>query len=159
MTSAASRAAPRPAFVSTPLTAAYWEAAADGVLLLQRCRPAGHVQHYPRGLCATCWSDDLEWAPAEGTGRVWTFTVVHMPGHPAWSDQVPYVLALVELDEGPRMMTDIVGVDPADVFVGQRVRLVGASGTVVEQPLLVFAPVGLGPNSRVLHDGDGLARD
>lgn len=132
---------PRPGFVSVQTTVPYWEAAAEGTLLLQRCKPAGHLQHYPRSICATCWSEDLAWQPASGRGAVWAFTVVHMSGHAAWRDEVPYTLALVELEEGPRLMTNVVGVDPESVHVGMAVELAAEHDTSGPQPLLQFSPV------------------
>ncbi|MFF5989998.1 Zn-ribbon domain-containing OB-fold protein [Prauserella flavalba] len=108
----------KPGPTPVPLTEPFWAAARRGELLLQRCRSCGHHQHYPRVLCTRCWHRELDWVPSAGKGRVWTFTVVHRPGHPAWSDDVPYALAIVELDEGPRLLTNVVGLDPADVTVG-----------------------------------------
>ena len=132
---------PRPGFLSVRTTAPYWEAAAEGTLLLQRCKPAGHLQHYPRSICATCWSEDLVWQPASGRGTVWAFTVVHMPGHPAWLNEVPYTLALVELEEGPRLMTNVIGIDPEVVHVGMAVELAVERRDSDPQPLLQFSPV------------------
>lgn len=131
---------PRPAGISTPATAAYWTAAAAGRLSIQSCARCGHRQHYPRTLCARCWSDDVQLIPAAGTGTVETFTVVHAPGHPAWIADVPYVLALVELDEGPRLMTNIVGVPVDGVYVGQRVTLSPPVPTA-DPPVVVFTPI------------------
>ncbi|MGO4385113.1 Zn-ribbon domain-containing OB-fold protein [Specibacter sp. RAF43] len=131
----------KPGFVWTPLTRTYWDAAAKGVLLLQRCGDCANLQHYPRSLCTNCWSEDLAWQAASGLGRVWTFTVVGIPGHAAWGSDVPYVLALVELDEGPRLMTNIVGCDPADVACGQRMRLSPHLGATGHQALLQFTPI------------------
>lgn len=114
---------PRPALVPTPETAEFWRAARLGRLLLQRCQRCGGVQHYPRALCARCWHDGLEWFEASGMGSVWTYTVVHRPGHPAWQAHVPYVLAIVELDEGPWVVTNVLDVPCEEVSVGMRVRL------------------------------------
>lgn len=132
----------RPHGVTTPLTDVYWQAAEQGRLLLQRCTACGHLQHYPRTLCSSCWCDDLTWVDASGRGRVATATVVHMPGHPAWQSETPYVLALVELDEGPRLMTNVVGVAPDSVTVGDRVRLAPAPGdpSLDGPALLQFTP-------------------
>lgn len=130
----------KPGFVQTPLTKAYWDAAADGELLLQRCVDCNNLQHYPRSICTSCWSEDLVWQSASGLGRVWTFTVVGIPGHAAWGSEVPYILALVELDEGPRLMTNIVGCDPAGVACGQRVSLRAHRGPDDHQTLLQFTP-------------------
>jgi uncharacterized OB-fold protein len=132
---------PRPAAVTTPLTQHYWDAAAHGRLLVQRCITCGHHQHYPRTLCTACWSDDLTWVEAKGTGHVATLTVVHMPGHPAWQRETPYVLALVELDEGPRLMTNITGTDPENVYVGMPVRAhLPGSHPDGGPPLVQFTP-------------------
>ncbi|HSF26534.1 MAG TPA: Zn-ribbon domain-containing OB-fold protein [Actinomycetes bacterium] len=134
---------PRPPMLSTPATAPYWAAAAVGRLLLQRCRSCGRLQHYARTLCAGCWSEDLDWVEAAGTGTVWTLTVAHVPGHPAWAAAAPYVLAIVELDEGPRLLTNVVGVPPQSVAVGQRVRLVRHTDSCPEgdPALLQFTPL------------------
>lgn len=110
---------PEPTIEAT--TATYWQAAAEQRLLLPRCRACARVHHHPRGLCPYCWSSDLDWVEAAGTGEVVTFSVVHQPPSPAFS--VPYVLAVVELREGPRMMTNIIDVDPAHVTVGMAVEV------------------------------------
>jgi len=129
---------PRPAGVSTPATAPYWAAAAEGRLQIQECRQCGHVQHYPRTLCSTCWSEDLQLVDAAGTGTVFTYTVVRQPGHPAWRGQVPYVLALIELDEGPRVMSNVVGVPVEEVTVGARVQLAPTPPAEGGPPTVVF---------------------
>ncbi|MBY4383808.1 hypothetical protein CH298_02365 [Rhodococcoides fascians] len=126
---------PKPGPVVTELTRTYWAAAEDGTLLIQQCGTCHTYQHYPARMCRTCWSEDIDWVKARGTGTVWTFTVVGIPGHPAWKAESPYILALVELDEGPRLMTNIVGSEPGDVRVGQRVALAPAA---TEQPALQF---------------------
>jgi uncharacterized protein len=131
---------PKPGHVSTPLTEPYWEAANNGVLLLQNCRDCENVQHYPRNICVRCWSHNLDWKPATGIGTVWTFTIVSIPGHPGWNVEVPYVLALVELAEGPRLMTNIIGCDPNDVAVGQEVVLTPIRHAKNDQTLLQFTP-------------------
>ena len=112
----------KPGPIPVPLTEPFWAAARRGELLVQRCRHCGLHQHYPRVLCGRCWRQDLDLVRSAGRGRVWTYTVVHRPGHPAWEADVPYVLALVELDEGPRLMTNVVGVPPERVRVGMRVE-------------------------------------
>jgi len=132
------RLIPKPGFVFTSRSSPYWQRASEGELLLQRCRDCGHLQHYPRSLCVRCWSHDLDWQQAAGTGTVWTYTVVAIPGHPAWGPHVPYVLALVELDEGPRLMTNIVDCPPDTVYCGQAVRLLPGRDETDNQTLLQF---------------------
>jgi uncharacterized protein len=98
-------------------TRPYWEGAREGRLLLQRCRSCRHAIHYPRAWCPACWATDLEWFEASGRGRVITFTVVHQAPFAAYTADVPYVLAVVGLDEGPQMMANVVGVRPGEVRV------------------------------------------
>lgn len=130
----------KPALTVTALSRPWWDAVSDGILLLQRCLSCGHVQHYPRMLCSACWSLDLEWTEAVGHAEVRAFTVVRRPGHPAWTADAPYVIGLVQLDEGPTMMTRIVDLDPEDVHVGQRVLLDTRVLSDGEPALPVFRP-------------------
>jgi hypothetical protein len=102
-------------------TRGYWEGAGRGELVLQRCRSCGTVQHKPRGLCVSCLGGDLEHFVASGRGTVHTFTVTHQNQAPGFAQACPYVLAYVELDEGPRVLTNIVGCEPDAVAIGQAV--------------------------------------
>jgi uncharacterized protein len=114
----AERAFPVPDGVTQP----FWDGVAEGVLRLQRCRACGRYVFYPRAVCPHCASVDLAWVDASGAGRVHSFTVVHRA--PAeYRDEVPYVVALVDLDEGVRMMARLVGVDPVAVTVGLPVEV------------------------------------
>jgi uncharacterized OB-fold protein len=98
-------------------TRGYWEGAGRGELVLQRCRACGTVQHKPRAVCATCLSGDIEHFVASGRGTVYTFTVTEQNMTPPFRDAVPYVMAYVQLEEGPRLLTHIVGCDPSAVTV------------------------------------------
>jgi hypothetical protein len=120
-------------------TRAYWEGAARGELVLQRCRDCGAVQHRPRALCASCLSDDIQHFVASGRGAVHTFTVTHQNQAPGFREACPYVLAYVELEEGPRLLTNVVGCDPAEVRIGMPVR-VDFAPTDGEFPVPVFRP-------------------
>jgi uncharacterized OB-fold protein len=114
----------RPGPPPNPVTEPFWSGLRQGRLELQRCAACAAVQHYPRALCTTCWSTDLGWTTSPGTGAVWTWTVVHRPGHPAFAEDVPYAVVVVELDEGPRLVTSWDG--PLDVLaLGLRVRVTG----------------------------------
>lgn len=113
---------PRPLPEVTPETAPFWNGAAGGQLLLQECAACGLVYYYPRALCPDCLSDDVEWIEANGTGQVYTYSVSeHVAGWP--EEYLPIVVAYVQLDEGPRMMTNVVNCDPGDVTVGARVEV------------------------------------
>ena len=114
---------PAPAPDVNPETRAYWDATAQGRLLLKRCLDCGSVIWYPRAICPDCASLRTEWFEASGRGRVYSYTTNYR-GQGAYSDAGPYVLAYVELDEGPRVMTNVVGADAAGVTVGLPVEVV-----------------------------------
>ena len=99
----------------------WWAAIAEGRLLLERCRVCGSIASYPRSFCTRCWSEDVEWIPAAGTGAIYTFSVVRVNDLAPFNERLPYVVAMVELDEGPRLMTSIGDVEPEDVDIGMRV--------------------------------------
>lgn len=102
---------------------AYWEGAGRGELVLQRCRDCGTVQHRPRGLCATCLSDDIEHFVASGRGEVYTYSVVRQNQMPAFAKAVPYVVSYIQLEEGPQLLSNIVDCDPDDVSIGMAVKV------------------------------------
>lgn len=117
----------------------FWDAAADKRFLFKRCGGCGRSFWYPRALCPYCFSDDTRWTEAPKTGVIYSFSVMRRA-------KVPYILAYVTLDEGPTLMTNVVGVDPNDVAIGQRVEVTfatAADGSLVP----VFAPVGEGRSS------------
>jgi uncharacterized protein len=104
-------------------TRGYWEGAGRGELVLQRCGACGTVQHKPRGVCASCLSGDIEHFVASGRGTVYvyTFTVTQQNMVPPFAAACPYVMAYVETEEGPRILTHIVGCEPDDVRIGMAV--------------------------------------
>lgn len=108
---------------TTALTQPYWEAAKRNQLVVQHCPGCGHRAFPPRANCPACGEADLSWEPVSGQGTVYTFTVSHRAPHPVFGNQVPLVVAVVELIEGPRMITNIVGCDPSEVSVGSAVRV------------------------------------
>ncbi|MBV9325691.1 MAG: Zn-ribbon domain-containing OB-fold protein [Chloroflexi bacterium] len=97
--------------VPTPETAPFWAGTLAGELRVQRCNACGRYYFYPRPFCRYCASRDVEWRTASGTGRLISYVINHRPLPPAAPDR-PQIIALVELDEGPRMLTNIVGVIP-----------------------------------------------
>ncbi|NLU70897.1 Zn-ribbon domain-containing OB-fold protein [Streptomyces sp. HNM0574] len=123
-------------------TRPYWDAAADGRLLLRRCRAAGcgRTHHYPREFCPHCWSEDGEWAEASGSARLYTWSVVHRNDLPPFGERVPYVAAVVDLPEGPRMMTEVVDCPERDLSVGMELRVTFRAEEDVTVP--VFRPAG-----------------
>jgi uncharacterized OB-fold protein len=120
------------------LTAPYWSGASRGTLLLQRCGACHRYQFYPRHACTSCASTELEWAEASGRGTIYSYTVFYRPPHPAF-DRLPLVIALVDLEEGPRMTTNIVGCDFGEIRIGMSV-LVEFEELTENVALPVFSP-------------------
>ena len=112
------RPIPRPDAASAP----YWEAAARGELVIQECPECGHRQFYPRTVCTDCGADP-GWLTCSGRGAVHTFTVIRQNHAKPFRDELPYVVAVVELDEGPRMMGNVTGCEPDDVRIGMPVEV------------------------------------
>lgn len=97
-----SRPIPRPI---EPVNAQFWEQCQDGVLRFQKCDGCNRFRHLPRNMCAYCSSPDWKWAPSKGKGKLYSWTIAHMPMHPAFVADVPYVAAVVELEEGVRLVS------------------------------------------------------
>lgn len=101
----------------------YWNAARERRLVIRKCRSCSQLHFMPRHLCPVCWSEDLEWVDSKGTGTVHSFTVVRRAPLATFAARVPYVVALIDLDEGPRMVTNIVGDDALEVRIGDPVKV------------------------------------
>lgn len=112
---------PTPAPPVTPETKPFWDATAEGRLVLPKCRPCRTVFWYPRAICPNCHAIDVEWIDAAGRGTIYSFTVIRRGGYASGGD---YVLAYVELVEGPKIMTNIVECVPGDLACGQPVEVV-----------------------------------
>jgi uncharacterized OB-fold protein len=104
-----------------PVSAPFWREAAQGRLSFQRCSVCGYLRWPAASLCPECWSPRAEWAPVSHDGEVWSFGVYERAFSAAFESDVPYVVALVQLDAGPRLIGKVVDVVPADVTVGMRV--------------------------------------
>jgi uncharacterized protein len=108
----------------TAESARFWEAAKAHKLLLPRCNACGRFWFPPSQRCAHCLSTDFDWQEASGRGRIYSFVVFHRVYHPAFESDVPYAVAIVELDEGPRLLANIVGTPPDDVRCDAHVRVI-----------------------------------
>jgi uncharacterized OB-fold protein len=115
-------------------TRAYWDAAADGRLLLRRCGTCGRAHHYPREFCPHCWSEDVVWEPASGRAELYTWSVVHRNDLPPFGERTPYVAAVVQLAEGPRMMTEVVDAADGELGAGMALEVVFRQGMPVFRP-------------------------
>jgi uncharacterized OB-fold protein len=120
-------------------TRPFWEATKQGELLIQYCPNCNRYQFYPRIICKNCLSD-IEWTVSKGKGTVYSFTVVHKVFNPEFKEKVPFIVALVTLDEGPRMLTNIVEAAMEDIKIGMQVE-VDFSESFGEYNLVQFRPV------------------
>ncbi|MBJ7336528.1 Zn-ribbon domain-containing OB-fold protein [Mycolicibacterium sp.] len=102
----------------------YWNAARDGRLLIAECASCGRVHHYPRPFCPHCWSEDVHPLQASGRGTLYTYSTVFVNDLAPFKERLPYVAALVQLDEGPRLITAIEGVEPERLRVDMPVTAV-----------------------------------
>jgi uncharacterized OB-fold protein len=109
----------------TELTTPFWDATREGQLELPWCGACGRAHWYPRRRCPHCHSADIEWRPSTGSGVVYAVSVQHRPGWMGLAERGPYGVALVQLDDGPRMMGGLEGLDPEETAasVGRRVTL------------------------------------
>ncbi len=114
---------PLPAPIVNADSKPYWDAAREDRLVIPHCRSCGHAFFMPRHLCPSCWSDDLEWKEACGRGKVHSFSVVRRASLATFATRTPYVLALIDLQEGPRMMTNIVGDNALKTRIGDAVTV------------------------------------
>ncbi len=119
MTSEYTKPMPGPDEESAP----YFEGARAHKLMLMRCESCGRYRFPSRDRCDRCWSTETAWAQASGKGTVYTFGLMHQLYHPGFKDQIPYNVAVVELEEGPRMATNIVGVPNDQIRVGMAVEV------------------------------------
>jgi uncharacterized protein len=96
----------------TPEAKPFWDGCREGKLMLPRCGDCGHVFFYPRAVCPRCHSRHVGWLQSRGRGTLHSFEIAYQAFQKGWKIKPPYVLALVELDEGPRMMSNLINVEP-----------------------------------------------
>lgn len=107
-----------------PSSRPFWEAAKAHRLAIQHCEDCGAYIFYPRTTCTTCSSDRLEWTESSGEGFVYSYTISYRPAGTGFKEDVPYVVAVIELKEGPRLLSNIVTDDLESVTIGSEVRVV-----------------------------------
>jgi len=113
------RPIPIPQIESKP----FWDAVRDHRLVMQYCADCGKLNWFPRGSCAFCGHEKFDWKECAGTGTLETFSIVYRPMSDAWKGEVPYIVAIVKLDEGPRMVTRIVRRPDREPQMDARVRV------------------------------------
>jgi uncharacterized OB-fold protein len=124
----------------TPATQPFWDAAREHRLVIQRSKKTGKYVFYPRLVSPFGTDDVLEWTEVSGRGTVYSYTVARRPTGPQWAGEPPYVIAIVQLAEGPHMTTNIVGCAPEDVRIGMPVKATFEDVTP-EVTLVMFRPV------------------
>jgi uncharacterized OB-fold protein len=131
---------PKPVPIPTSTSRPFWDGLAEGQILIQYSPSTDQWVFYPRVLAPKALADDLEWRAVSGAGVLYTFTVARHPTAPPWAGDVPQILAVVELEEGPRLTTELVGLEPEQVFIGMPVVPVLARGADGAPLLLRFGP-------------------
>jgi uncharacterized OB-fold protein len=112
-----------PAPISNADSVPYWNAARQRQLLIRKCDDCGELHFMPRYLCPVCWSDNLKWVECKGTGSVHSYTIIRRAPMAVFAPRVPYVVALIELDEGPRMMANVLTQAALSIAIGDRVQV------------------------------------
>jgi uncharacterized OB-fold protein len=114
----------RPIPAITPDMRPFFEAAKRHELVVQRCSQCGAHRFPAREICSNCLSRDVGWVQVSGNGEVFSYNVMHQVYHPGFAAEVPYAVVVVKLDEGPKMISNLVGTAPHDIRIGMRVRVV-----------------------------------
>nr|MDO8091185.1 Zn-ribbon domain-containing OB-fold protein [Candidatus Sigynarchaeota archaeon] len=114
----------KPLPTPTPISKKYWEAAREHKLMIQKCGDCGENVFYPRAFCPKCMSSNLNWIESSGKGKLHSFCVVYSTGYPEFREDVPFIIALVELEEGVHMLSNLVECKPEDAQVDMDVEVV-----------------------------------
>lgn len=122
MTEAFAKPLPQPSIDSQP----FWDGLKDHRILLQTCRNCGKKRHYPRPVCDACYSMESDWTEASGRGTLYSWTETHHPFHIGFKAEVPYILVTVDLEEGVRMQSQLIGAKLDDLKLGLPVEAVFA---------------------------------
>ncbi|WP_068636520.1 bifunctional OB-fold nucleic acid binding domain-containing protein/MaoC family dehydratase [Thauera butanivorans] len=112
----------KPLPMPTGISAPFWNGLKEGRVTIPQCKSCGHWVFFPRRHCDKCWSQDLEWKEVKGTGTLYTYTLTRVPTMPDFADEMPQKMAVVELDEGVRINTTLIGLDEAEIAVGMRLK-------------------------------------
>ncbi len=108
----------------SPESLPYWDGAREHRLLVQKCADCGRHWHPPSTLCPGCGSRQNDWVAASGKGRVYSFVTYHRVYNKGWKDELPYVVAVIELEEGARLLSNVIGIEPDDVVCDMAVQVV-----------------------------------
>lgn len=115
---------PKPLPVVTEVNRPFWEGCRSGILRLQYCDRCQQHQFYPRLYCMHCGSNKISWVTASGLGLIYSYTIIHQNKSPEFVQNTPYNIAIIQLAEGPRMMSNIIGISPQDLRIGLPVKII-----------------------------------
>lgn len=130
----------KPLPIPTPVSQPFWDGLRDHKIRIQYSPSGDRWIFYPRILAPGTLADDLEWREISGMGTLYTYTVARYPTAPPWADSLPQLLAVIELDEGPRFTSELVNVEPEHIEVGMRVQPVFSDVPGANVTLLRYAP-------------------
>ena len=119
----------KPLPVASGETKPFWDACKQGKFLIQRCRSCENYQYHYRGFCSHCWFGEIEDVESKGLGTVWSYTVINRNRSPGFIDDVPYVVAMVEIEEGLKVISNVINCDPWKVRIGMPVKLTFVQAT------------------------------
>lgn len=139
--------------VLTDVNRGFWDAVQEHRLQVQRCESCGQLRYPPAGRCALCLSADWSWREISGRGELLSYIVVHQRYNAAWAERVPYNVALVQLDEGPRMFSNVLPLDRADLEVGMRLRVAYDDEDGLTVPRFVIDDESTRPSVSALGEG------
>ena len=115
--------ADKPLPVASGETKPFWDACKEGKFLIQKCKSCGEYQYHYRGFCSHCWVGEIEDVESKGYGSVWSFTVINRNRSPGFIDDVPYVVAMIEIEGGLKIISNVINCDPWKVYIGMPVKL------------------------------------
>jgi hypothetical protein len=130
----------KPLPLATATSRPFWEALTRHEVQIQQCSDCEAWIYYPRAFCPECLSPDLEWKQVSGSGTLYSFTIARRPTAPFWADEVPQLIAVVELDEGPRLTSTLCNVEEGDIRVGMRLKPLFDDVAGKEVTLLRYEP-------------------
>ena len=114
----------KPIPIPTLETKPYWDACRQHELRIQQCKSCGEYRHYPQPMCPACYSFEVDWLKVSGKGRVYSWVVCHHAFHPAFTEEVPYAVVTIELDEGVRLISRMVDTKPEELEIDMPVEVV-----------------------------------
>ncbi|WDL97685.1 Zn-ribbon domain-containing OB-fold protein [Alicyclobacillus sp. ALC3] len=145
----------RPLPVPDGDTVVFWDACNQEKLVIQRCQHCENYIFYPRAVCPRCMSSDISWVESSGHGRVYSYTVAYRPAHPAFTDDCPYIVALIELEEGVRVLSNVIKVAVDELYCEMPVEVVFLDIGGMKLPLFQPDSSQHSPDARACEGGSG----